>query len=43
MKKVLTWVLILGVLGLAIGVPLGQIQPTPALVADDPKIGGGGG
>ncbi len=43
MRKVLAWVLLLGVLGMA-GVSTVQwFQPSPILLADDPKIGGGGG
>jgi hypothetical protein len=43
MRKVIAWVLLFGILGI-VGFGTTQLaQPTPMILADDPKTGAGGG
>ncbi len=43
MKKVLAWFFVIGILGIAAIGTTQLLQPTPLLLADDPKTGSGGG
>ncbi len=43
MKKVLVWFLLIGILGTATIGTTQMIDPTPQILADDPKVGGGAG
>jgi hypothetical protein len=43
MRKLMVWVLLLGILGLAGFTTAHLVQPAPMILADDPKTGAGGG